>query len=97
MAKNKLTIPSPKMMAMAIQRHLNWVIYGVIVIVALWTAYSVYQNVVTVAIVPAAIDPSDIVARRQKVDVDLFNSVIQKHDAKLAAPALLPVTPNPFE
>lgn len=61
-----------------LRRYAHLVIYAVIVLVMAWLLYFTYQHLYTSVIQPKEIDPSEIIAKRQKVNLELFNEINQK-------------------
>ena len=80
-----------------LRRRLALIINLIVIVVLVWLLQFSYQNVYQVSIVPRPINESDIIAKRQKVDVDLVNSVILEINSKQSVDTQkLIETPNPF-
>jgi len=77
--------------------HLALVLVVVIIVVISWLAYFSYSNLYTTVISPREIKDTEIVSRRQKVDLELFNTINERINEKkeVSNKTLLDIK-NPF-
>lgn len=56
--------------------------YVVAFVVLLWILNFAYQNIYLTVIVPEPVDETEIIARRQKVNLELFEMINEKLEAR---------------
>ncbi|MCH7492540.1 hypothetical protein IID19_03005 [Patescibacteria group bacterium] len=66
-------------------------------IILIGLAYFTYNNLYQSVLVPRDIEPSEIVARKQKVNLELFEMVNLRIDKKLNHDINVQKIPNPFK
>lgn len=78
--------------------HLAIVLVVVIIVVINWLAFFTYSNLYTTVISPREIKDTEIVSRKQKVDLELFNTINERINNKkeVSSRALLNIK-NPFK
>ncbi len=73
------------------------IIYGIGIITLIWLAFFSYSHVYTSVISPKIIDQSEIIAKRQKVNIKLFNEITAELEAKKSLnPLIINGTTDPF-
>jgi len=89
---------SKKSLPKLLKQRLGLIIYISIFLVIIWLGYFTYQNLYLTVIAPKEIDQSEIIAKKQKVNLELFNTINQKivNKKDISSEALLEIK-NPFE
>lgn len=67
-----------KKITLFLKNHLNWVFVSLWVIVIAWLVYFTYQNYYLTIYLPKAIPDNEIIAKKQKVNINLFNQINDK-------------------
>lgn len=83
--------------AKLIRRHISLVIYGIFAGYLVAIGYFVYVNIYQTVISPKPIDPGEIIAKRQKVKLDLFQKITDEIQKKHQVPPSLFTTKDPFK
>lgn len=65
-----------------VNKYLNPLIYTILLIIFAVTLYFTYANVYKTAITPNQIENSEIIAKKQKVNITLFKEIQKKIDEK---------------
>ncbi len=87
-----------KSITVPVLRHLSLILYVFGFMVMLWLGYFSYANLYQTAINPPSIDQAEIIARRQKVNVELFTSMQEHIAAKQSIdPYAFADIDNPFQ
>ncbi|MDP2683974.1 MAG: hypothetical protein Q8P20_02850 [bacterium] len=70
-----------------IKKYIFYVVYIILVIIFGLTSYFTYLKVYKIAIAPDKIQESEIIAKKQKVNIELFNEIqneiVQKNDKSI--------------
>lgn len=56
----------------------GFIVYFIIFVIAAWLCYFSYQNIYLVVISPKDIKQNEIIAKKQKVNIELFNIINEK-------------------
>ena len=89
---------SKKTFLKILKDRVGFILYLVIFIIIAWVCYFTYQNIYLVVISPKDINQNEIIAKKQKVDLELFNTISHKiNDKKDASDKKLQEIKNPFE
>ena len=97
MELNKRSTISIKKIGTYLLRRLFQIIMIISVIILLWLAFFTYNNLYQSVLVPREIESSEIVARKQKVNLDLFETVKVQINKKLNRDIEIQEISNPFD
>jgi len=87
-----------KLIMDTLKRRLVLIVYFSIFIIIIWLGYFEYQYLYSTVIAPKEIDQSEIIAKKQKVDLELFNAINEKiTDKKSVSDEILQEIKNPFK
>jgi len=73
---------SIKSVIKVIKLNISRIILVGIIITLLWLIYFTYQNLYPTIFNPQEIDKNEIIARKQKVNIELFNEINQEINQK---------------
>lgn len=82
MQKINQLLPSRAQVIIHLRRRLGIVIYSCMFMIILWVSWVIFNNVYRVSINPTPIAATEIVARRQKVNITDFNSTLVNIEKK---------------
>ena len=89
---------STSSIATTVKHNLKFVLYTFFVLLAAWLLFFAYQNLYSLIIAPGEIDKSEIIAKRQKVNIELFNSITDNISEKAAnTTEIINTIPDPFD
>ena len=77
-------------------KYLGLVIYLIIASILGFVGYFTYQNVYITSISPKPLDSNDIIAKKQKVNLFLFDKITNNIEGKKSPNEILNIS-NPFE
>ena len=77
-------------------KYLGIIIYAIITIIFCVVGYFTYQNVYLTSISPKPIDENEIIAKKQKVNLILFEKITNNIAVKKSTSTTTNIT-NPFE
>ena len=81
-----------------VRHNLKFILYSCLVLLAAWLLFFAYQNLYSSIIAPGEIDKSEIIAKRQKVNIELFNSIADNFSKKGTNNAeAVNTIPDPFD
>lgn len=66
---------SLKSLQQTLRHRARLIIYLVILLIISWLVYFTYQNLYSSVIYPKEIDKSEIIAKKRKVNIKLFNEI----------------------
>ncbi len=89
---------STSSIATIVRHNLKFIIYACFVLLAAWLLFFGYQNLYSSIIAPEEIDKSEIVAKRQKVNIELFNLITANISKKTTSTTeAITAIPDPFD
>jgi len=81
-----------------VKHNLKFILYACYVLLAAWLLFFAYQNLYSSIIAPEKIDKSEIIAKRQKVNIELFNLITANINEKATNSAqAINTIPDPFD
>jgi len=77
--------------------RISIIVYIVIILVICWLIYFTYINLYQVSLNPKEINEDEIFSRKEKVNLELFNTISKNlNNKKESISELTPETKNPF-
>jgi len=70
----KVSLSTPSIVTI-LKHNLKFILYACFILLAAWLLFFAYQNLYSSIIAPGEIDKSEIIAKQQKVNIELFNSI----------------------